>query len=232
MSQVGTFVILKLDSKILVGQSDCSYNNAITMIETSNKLSGNDSEFVAGRSNKTISVSGIAGMSAEETKMGFEELEAAAEARVAIAFSIMEYTDQTVATPATDTIIRSGMCLISKASLTAPDNAKNTFSCDLQVTGGTNTTDTDFNAFTIAGQTSSVVNKTAHTVAVLMPTGTNPDFLVPSWKLNGAGTVTVSAAIKTSGNDIIDFSTPVTMTVTAADGVTTQAWVVTVTIAA
>ena len=138
MSKIGTFVIFKLANKILVGQSDLSYNNAITMIEVSSKSSGNDSDFVAGRSNKTMSVSGIAGTSAEETNTGYWEMEALAEARQPIPFTVQEYTDKTATTPVVGSKVRSRNALISKASLTFPDNAKNTFSCDLQVTGALN----------------------------------------------------------------------------------------------
>lgn len=134
-STIGTFVIFKLATKVLVGQSDLTYNNAITMIEVSSKSSGNDSEFVAGRSNKTMSVSGIAGTKPEATQDGYWELEALAEARTEVAFSIGEFTDKTAATGVTGTKVRTGKCLISKASLTFPDNAKNTFSCDIQITG-------------------------------------------------------------------------------------------------
>jgi len=138
MSKIGTFVILKLATKALVGQSDLSYNNAITMIEVSSKSSGNDSDFVAGRSNKTMSVSGIAGTTAEQTDTGYWEMEALAEARTPIAFTIAEYVDKTANAMVVGSKIRSGNALIAKASLTFPDNAKNTFSCDLQVTGPLN----------------------------------------------------------------------------------------------
>jgi hypothetical protein len=137
-TKIGTFVILKLATKTLVGQSDLSYNNAITMIEVSSKSSGNDSDFVAGRSNKTLSLSGVAGTSAEETETGYWEMEALAEARTPIAFTIAEYTDKTATEMVIGSKIRSGNALIAKASLTFPDNAKNTFSCDLQVTGALN----------------------------------------------------------------------------------------------
>lgn len=136
MSKIGTFVIFKLATRNLIGQSDLSYNNAITMIEVSSKSSGNDSEFVAGRSNKTLSISGVAGTEPEANpKDGYWEVEALAEARAEVAFSIGEFTDKTAATPVPGTKVRTGKCLISKASITFPDNAKNTFSFDIQITG-------------------------------------------------------------------------------------------------
>ena len=75
-----------------------------------------------------------------------------------------------------------------------------------------------------------VIDETLHTVALAVPYGTNVSALVATFSTTGAS-VTVGAVPQVSGLTPNDFTTPVTYTVTAADG-TTQAYAVTVTIAA
>ena len=76
-------------------------------------------------------------------------------------------------------------------------------------------------SFIISGQIgSSVINETAHTIMVTMPVGTNLTALIP--------TSVISGAAVTPNRTAVDFTTPKTFTVTAADG-STQAYIVTVT---
>ena len=144
MSKIGTFVLFKLGTKTLIGQNSLSFANTVAMIETSSKTTGNESEFVGGRANKTISVGGIAGTSKEATDAGFWELLAAQDAtpRVAVSVSFVEYTDETGTTPATGVEKVEAQALISKLSADFGDNASNTFSCDLQINGAINETTT------------------------------------------------------------------------------------------
>ncbi|NIA28712.1 MAG: hypothetical protein GWP06_02215 [Actinobacteria bacterium] len=135
MSKIGTFVLLKLAAGLLVGQNALSFKSTTTMIETSSKTTGNESEFVAGRSNKTMTVAGIAGTALESTDKGYWELFAAQEARTAVAVTFAEYTDETGTTPQTGSELITASALISNLSSDWGDNASNSFSCDLQITG-------------------------------------------------------------------------------------------------
>jgi hypothetical protein len=75
-----------------------------------------------------------------------------------------------------------------------------------------------------------VINETLHTIAVTVPFGTNVTALVATFTTTGAS-VAIAGTPQTSGVTANNFSNPVTYTVTAADA-STQAYVVTVTVAA
>lgn len=136
-TKIGTTVFLKLATKIVVGESSTSFKSAQTMIETSNKTSGTDSDFEAGRINRTLSVSSLASTDPQTTTFTFKAALEAQEAKTPIAYILTEYTDKTGATvtPAMSKI--SGNCFISNVAWEAPDNDKMTFSLDLQGTGPT-----------------------------------------------------------------------------------------------
>ena len=70
------------------------------------------------------------------------------------------------------------------------------------------------------------INETAHTIAVIVPAGTDDTALVATFTTTGVS-VKVGGASQTSGATANDFTDPVTYTVTAADS-STQTWVVTV----
>jgi hypothetical protein len=82
----------------------------------------------------------------------------------------------------------------------------------------------------LAPPVAGVVDEAAHTVALTVPFGTARNALVATFTTTGAA-VTVGGTIQVSGVTANDFTSPVTYTVTAADG-STQAYVVTVTVAA
>ena len=88
-------------------------------------------------------------------------------------------------------------------------------------------------AFSFQGLAPPVVGtiiEAAHTIAATVSSGTNVSALVATFTSTGAS-VTVAGTPQVSGVTANNFSNPVTYTVTAADG-TTQAYVVTVTVAA
>jgi hypothetical protein len=86
-------------------------------------------------------------------------------------------------------------------------------------------------AFSFASPAATgVINETLHTIAVSVPFGTDVTALVATFTTTGAS-VAIAGTPQTSGVTANDFSNPVTYTVTAADA-STQAYVVTVTVAA
>lgn len=133
-TKVGTFVYIKLGagSAPLVGESSTSFKSAQTMIEVSSKVSGINSDFEAGRINRTISVSSIASSNPAATGYGFEEALALQLTTVKVAFLITAFTGAGNKISG-DTYI-SGYAHISNVNWDVPDNDKMTFSCDLQVT--------------------------------------------------------------------------------------------------
>ena len=88
-------------------------------------------------------------------------------------------------------------------------------------------TDTDILIFLLAEQTSlATIDKTNHTVAIEVVNGTDLMSLTPSFL------VSIGATADPESGTEGDYSSDVTITVTAQDGTTTQNWIVTVTEAA
>ena len=85
--------------------------------------------------------------------------------------------------------------------------------------------ETDILTFVLAGQTGdAVINTTDHTITIEVTTGTDVSSLKPTLTLSESATVTPD----TSSTQ--NFTSPVTYTVTAENGYTTQEWVATVTV--
>lgn len=137
MTNVGTLVMLKLGTILLVGESSTSFKSAQTMIETSNKALGNVAAFKAGRITQTMSVSSLGSTDPTATTYGIKQALDAQVTQAVVAFVLTERTDATGATPATGAIKLSGDCLLSNVNAEFPDNDKITFSLDMQITGGT-----------------------------------------------------------------------------------------------
>ena len=131
----GTLVLIKVASKLLVGQNSLSYAKAATMIEVSSKTSGNHSEFESGRINETLSVSGIASTDKESTAAGYWEMYDAIEAGTPVTVTFVQYSDETGTTPVVGSEQISVSAFVSNLTREDPDNAASTFSVDLQVTG-------------------------------------------------------------------------------------------------
>lgn len=139
-SKVGTLVLLKVGAAasevLLVGQTDMTFSSTRDMIDVSNKLSGIHAEYEYGRMKHSISVSGIAGTSAELTLKGFYELLAYQEAGTKISATFAEYTDTTGASAVSQAkVVTSLTCLISKLDASFPDSKENKFSLELTVSG-------------------------------------------------------------------------------------------------
>lgn len=134
-TKIGTRVLIKLATKILVGQNSLSYAKAVTMIEVSSKTSGKHSEFESGRISETISVSGIASSSKEATAAGYWECYDAVEAGVPVSCTFVEYTTESGSTEVVGAEKMTVSCLLSNLKRDDPDNAASTFSVDLQITG-------------------------------------------------------------------------------------------------
>jgi len=88
-------------------------------------------------------------------------------------------------------------------------------------------TETDITTFDIPElEAPATIDNALHTVTGTVPFGTNLTALVPSIGLSGGASINPLSDVAT------DFSSPVTYTVTADDGTTTQDWTVTITVGA
>lgn len=79
---------------------------------------------------------------------------------------------------------------------------------------------------------STVIDAVNHTVNIKVESGTDHTGLVASFILSEGAAATVAGTEQESGVTANDFTDPVTYTITAADGITMQEWVITVTEAA
>jgi len=85
--------------------------------------------------------------------------------------------------------------------------------------------ETDITAFTLLAQDApAVINTTTHAITIDVAVGTVVTALIPTYALSPGATISPLSGVAD------DFTSAVTATVTAEDGVTTQAWTVTVTV--
>ncbi len=90
-------------------------------------------------------------------------------------------------------------------------------------------TQTNISSFSVPGQTgNAVINSTARTIAITMPSGTSLTSLVATFALSTGATAKVGSAAQTSGTTANNFTNPLVYTITAQDGKTTANWTVTV----
>lgn len=80
--------------------------------------------------------------------------------------------------------------------------------------------------YSIPTGSEAVIDDEASTISIEMPYGTSLAALTPTFTLSAGATASPASGVED------DFTNPVTVTITAEDGVTTQAWTVTVEIAA
>ncbi len=110
-------------------------------------------------------------------------------------------------------------------TVTAADNSTATYT--VAVTVASNTAKA-LSAYSLAG-VAGVINETAKTVAVTLPSGANVTALVATFTTSGAS-VKVGTTMQTSGTTANNFTSPVAYTVTAADN-STATYTVAVTVA-
>ncbi len=93
-------------------------------------------------------------------------------------------------------------------------------------------TETDFAEFSFAQQTGPATIDTAtHIVSVEVDYGTDVTALALTFTLSEGASASVAGVPQVSGVTVNDFTDSVTYTITAGDGLTTQDWVVTVSVA-
>jgi hypothetical protein len=132
---VGTFMQIKVDSKLLVGEMSNAVNTACNLIDTSSKASCRASTVEYGRVIETGSVSSVASMDSTESAENWKEIQAAIVAGTKLAAVITQVDCEGV--DVVDAVNIAGNIAISNLSLDGPDNEKNTFSFDYTFDGPT-----------------------------------------------------------------------------------------------
>jgi len=101
---------------------------------------------------------------------------------------------------------------------------------DFEITYTPFSTETDILTYSFPEQTGpATINPTAHTVNIEVGNGTVMTGLVATFTLSTGADAAIAAVPQVSGTTANNFTAPVTYTITAEDGTTTQDWVVTVT---
>lgn len=92
--------------------------------------------------------------------------------------------------------------------------------------------ETNITSFALSQQISdAVINDTLHTITAEVVHGTDITTLVPEFTLSYGAQATIGTQPQISGVSVVDFTNPVTYTVTAENGTDIQNWTVTVTAA-
>ncbi len=231
-TKVGTLVKIKIGTIFMVGETSSNIASVVNVIDVSSKASNRTTNVEYGRVAETISVSSIASSDASIGTYNWKAAHAAIVAGEKVEVSLTEFTSAGVAVASA--IMISGTAVISNVALDNPDNEKLTFSMDMAFDGlvrvETNPA-TDFLAYSfpeISG--SATIDTGAHTVAVNVVNGTTVTALIATFIGSGLAVVDVSDVVQVSGTTSNNFATPVTYTITAADGSTEQDWIVTVTV--
>ncbi|WP_462281485.1 T9SS type A sorting domain-containing protein [Salinivirga cyanobacteriivorans] len=113
--------------------------------------------------------------------------------------------------------------------LTPADGPSKTWYVDVAVEGDMNNA-TLFEYFGFYGQTNPAeINYETHTIAVNLSPDLDVEALIPMFYLSDGAIAYIGSEIQWSGENIVDFSSPVTYTIVAENGTDTQDWTVQVT---
>jgi hypothetical protein len=139
-TKVGTTVLLKIDTDLMVGEISTSLAMAINAIDVSSKASGRASNYEYGRYSETMSISSIASTDSTLTTANFVSVRGSAQTGTKVAVEITEYSDETGVTPVAGAHKIAGTAVITSVTWDVPDNDRQTFSIDLQFDGDTTST--------------------------------------------------------------------------------------------
>jgi len=136
--KIGTFMQIKVDSKLLVGETSNSVTTACNLIDVSSKASCRASYVEYGRIIETGSVSSIASTDASEAAANWKDIQALIVAGTKPAVVITQYDCEGVEVVGAVNV--AGNVAISNLTWDGPDNEKQTFSFDYQFDGPTTVT--------------------------------------------------------------------------------------------
>lgn len=128
----GTFLKCKIGDLVLVGETSHSFSSDANMIATSNKETGRDSTFVAGRTTRSIEFSSMYDP-LEDTKYNFHDIMAAQDAGTIIAWELVNVDAAGADVVGSHNFTGSG--LFSNCAQDNPDDDISSFSGSIQVTG-------------------------------------------------------------------------------------------------
>jgi len=181
----------------------------------------------SGKAITSYSLTGVAGVVNETTKTIAVTMPSGTNATALIGTFTTTGKDVKVGTVPQKSAVTSNNFVSPVAYIvTAADNSTVTYTVTVTVAQSSANT---INAYSLAG-VSGMINATAKTIVVTMPSGTNVTTLIANFTTTGAA-VKVGSVTQKSGATSNNFTGPVTYTVTAANG-STSTYIVTVTAAA
>jgi hypothetical protein len=133
--KTGSLVLMKIATKLAIGETSTSFNSDSNAIDVSNKLSGRDTNVEYGRMNRTFTVSNIGDITPNATYWGLADALAAQAAGTKVAVTVTSYTTKAGTTAVSGDVILSATCIITNASQEFGDDAAQTFSVSFQVDG-------------------------------------------------------------------------------------------------
>lgn len=132
----GTWILLKIDGKILGGQTNLNFESTADTIEKTSKLTKDArKEVLIGEISETLSIEGIVQFkngTVDASTGNWQYLYGAYRAKQEINFEIVQDTtpDESVSTP---NVIGSGKLVLTSAPLSAPKNGIVTYSSNAHI---------------------------------------------------------------------------------------------------
>ncbi len=225
----GTAVLMKIGTKLLAGQMSTSFDESVSIIATTNKLSANRAATSIGDEySAKFSIECMENPD-DAVNATYAEVRTTFLAREAVAFTFggLEAGDAYI----------TGYLIIESLSKAAPKSDKVTYTISAVVTGypitgvvGATSTAAEFLLFAAktVEQSADIVTG-AGTIAVHVKAGIPVTALVAFFELSPGAIARVGTTVQVSGITANNYTSPVVFVVTAQDGVTTKAWTVTVT---
>jgi hypothetical protein len=137
--KTGSLVLMKVATKLLIGETSTSFTSDSNAIDVSNKQSGRDTNVEYGRMNRTFTVTSIAETTPNGTYWGVKDALDAQEAGTKVAVLLAAYTTKVGTTYVSGDWSLVGTALITNVSVEAGDDAANTLSVTLQIDGALTT---------------------------------------------------------------------------------------------
>lgn len=224
----GDLMIMQIDGYTIAGQKNGGASFNSDMLDATAKDSGGDKEYIAGWRGHTFTLESLYNPDAG-SNVDFSSLFTKWKAGTLVTLKWGE--------TATGRKYYTASALINKIDLNGPANQLSSYSLSLQGTGavteatvGAASTDAEFTFFSFpTTKCSTTITSGAGTIAVGVTTGTVLTSLIATFGLSAGASAKIGAVAQVSGVTSNSFSASKTYRVTAADGVTTKDWTVTVT---
>lgn len=137
--KTGSLVLMKIATKLAIGETSSSFTSDSNAIDVSSKLSGRDTNVEYGRMNRTFTVNNINDTTPNATYWGMKDAIDAQIAGTKVAVVLTSYTAKAGTTAVAGDVKLTATCTITNVSAEFGDDSASTFSVTLQVDGALTT---------------------------------------------------------------------------------------------